>query len=200
MSKKRKKRRQKVFIARFIFAMMVVTILGLLVIGGVSLAKKISAGNESDIECSTLIFNKKGGVTQVIVEDFDESLYDESALRSMIDEELSRFGKSVTVTSLDIADGKARLTLDYDDVQVCANFNGMTLYADTMESLKSRGVNFPGDALLSDGKNAVILSQPMDVRVPKKIKYASPGVQIDPDNEKNATVSVEEGKNALIIY
>ncbi len=180
--------------------MLVVTILGLLVVGGVSLARKISSSSEVDIETSTLIFKKNGQVTQVIVEDFDQSQYDEAGLRSMIDEEISRFGSSVKMTGLEIEGGKAKLTLEYDDVQVCANFNGITLYADTMDNLKSKGVNFPGDALLSDGKNAVILSYPVDVIVPKKIKYASPGAAIDPDNDKCASINVEDGKNALIVY
>lgn len=200
MSKKRKRRRQKVLIARFIFAMFVVTILGLLVVGGFSIVKKLADSRDRDIEVSTLIFEKNGRVKQVIVEDFDPSLYDESGLRSMIDEEISRFGKSIDVESLDVSDGKAKLTLAYDDVQVCANFNGITLYADTIDDLKKKGVNFPGDALLSDGKNAIILSMPVDVMVPKKIRYSSPGAAVDPDDDRHATVSVESGKNALIIY
>ncbi len=200
MSKKRKRRRQKVLVARFIFAMLVVSFLGLLVVGGFSIFKKISEGKDRDIEVSTLVFEKSGRVKQVIVEDFDPALYDEAGLRSMIDEEISRFGKAVDLESLNIEDGKAKLTLVYDDAQVCANFNGITLYADTVDDLKKKGVNFPGDALLSDGKNAVILSYSVDVIVPKKIKYSSPTVTVDTSDETHATVTAENGKNALIIY
>ena len=200
MSKKRKRRRQKVLVARFIFAMLVVSLLGLLVVGGFSIFKKISEGKDRDIEVSTLVFEKSGRVKQVIVEDFDPALYDEAGLRSMIDEEISRFGKAVDLESLDIEDGKAKLTLVYDDAQVCANFNGITLYADTVDDLKKKGVNFPGDALLSDGKNAVILSYSVDVIVPRKIKYSSPTVTVDTADETHATVTAENGKNALIIY
>ena len=71
MSKKRKRRRQKVLVARFIFAMLVVSLLGLLVVGGFSIFKKISEGKDRDIEVSTLVFEKSGRVKQVIVEDFD---------------------------------------------------------------------------------------------------------------------------------
>ena len=186
--------------ARFIFAMFIVTILGLLVVGGYSIVKKISDSRNRDIDVSALIFDKNGGVKQVIVEDFDPSLYDESGLRSMIDEEISRFGKSIDVESLEFTDGKAKLTLNYDDVQVCANFNGITLYADTVEALKKRGVRFPEEALASDGKHAVILSTPIDVIVPAKIRYSSPGAALDPDDDRHASVTVESGKNALIIY
>ncbi|MBO4375187.1 MAG: hypothetical protein J5829_08795 [Lachnospiraceae bacterium] len=200
MSKKRKKRRQKVLIARFVFAMLVVSILGLIVVGGFSIVKKLSEGKDRDIEVSTLVFEKSGKVKQVIVEDFDPSLYDEAGLRSMIDEEISRFGKAVDVESLDVTDGKAKLTLVYDDVQVCANFNGITLYADTIESLKKRGVNFPEEALSAEGKNAVIISYPVNVIVPKKIRYTSPGATVDPSDDRCATVTSENGKNALIIY
>ncbi|MCR5650523.1 MAG: hypothetical protein K6F86_05020 [Lachnospiraceae bacterium] len=200
MSKKRKRRRQKVLIARFIFAMFVVLIMGLLVVGGFSMVKKFSESKDRDIEVSTLIFEKNGGIKQVIVEDFDPSLYDEAGLRAMIEEELSRFGKAIDMDSLEVEDGKAKLTLLYDDVQVCANFNGISLYADTIDDLKKKGVNFPGDALLAEGKNAVILSASTDVIVPKKIRYSSPGVTVDQDDERHASVIVESGKNALIIY
>ncbi len=180
--------------------MLVVSILGLIVVGGFSIVKKLADNKDRDIEVSTLVFEKNGKVRQVIVEDFDASLYDEAGLRSMIDEEISRFGKAIDVESLEVADGKARLTLLYDDVQVCANFNGITLYADSIDDLKKKGVNFPGEALTSDGKNAIILSSSVDVIVPKKIRYSSPGAAVDPEDDRHASVSVENGKNALIIY
>ena len=78
--------------------------------------------------------------------------------------------------------------------------NGITLYADSIDDLKKKGVNFPGEALTSDGKNAIILSSSVDVIVPKKIRYSSPGAAVDPEDDRHASVSVENGKNALIIY
>ncbi len=199
-SKKKRKRRQKVYLARFIFALFLITVLGLLGFLGYKLVGKIAEkSGPKEVLVTTLTVNKNGSIDEVLVEDFDESLYDENQLLSMINEELSRYGNAVKFEGLEVESGKARLTISYEDDKAYSGFNGTVFYADTIDNVKSLGVQLPGEALLAGGDHVVVMSESMDINVPKKIKYSSPGITVS-DRQKSASVTVADGANAVIVY
>ena len=200
VSRKKRRRRQQVILARVIVVLVLLLILGALGFLAFRLVGRIAqSAGPKEVSVTTVTVNKDGSIDETLVEDFDESLYDENGLMSMINEELSRYGKSVKFVGLETESGKARLSLSFDNDVSLSSFNGTVFYADTIDSLKERGVELPGEALLAGGDRAVVLSESMDVLVPKKIKYASGNVTLD-EKKKSASVSVSDGANAVIVY
>ena len=163
-------------------------------------ASNKGGGNSKDVDVTTVTINKDGSISEVMVDDFDESIYDEEQLISMVNEEISRYGKSAAFDGLEVADGKVKLSLSFETDEVCSGFNDTVFFSDTMENLKSRGVQLPGEALMAGGDKAVVVSESMDVKVPKKIKYASPGAVISDKDSKKVSVTIAEGENAVIVY
>ncbi len=199
-SKKKRKRRQQVYLVRFIFALFVILILGAAGYFVHRLIVKISENaGPKEVQITTLTVKKDGSIDEILVEDFDESVYDETQLMNMINEEISRYGRSVKFQGLDIESGVARLTLTFENDDTCASFNGTTFYADTVDALKQNGVELPGEALLAGGSHAVVSSGDMDIIVPKKIKYATPGVTLS-GKDKTASARLGEDAVCVIVY
>ncbi|MBR1875978.1 MAG: hypothetical protein IJ805_02590 [Lachnospiraceae bacterium] len=199
--KKKRRRRQRVYMARFMVVLFLLIILGaaaFLIYKGFAFIKDKASGEKLTV--TTITVNKNGSIDETIIEDFDEGVYDEAELTSMINEEISRYGSAVEFKGLSTGSGKAELVLSFEDDDACAGFNKTVFYADSIESLKARGVQLPGEAALAGGTQAVVVSESLDVRVPKKIKYVSPGATVTSKNEKTATVVVQDGSNAVIVY
>ena len=187
-------------LARTIVVLVLLAILGALGFLIFRLVGRIAqSAGPKEVSVTTVTVNKDGSIDETLVEDFDESLYDENGLMSMINEELSRYGKSVKFVDLETDSGKARLSLSFENDTALSNFNGTVFYADTIDSLKERGVVLPGDALMAGGDRAVVLSESMDVVLPRKVKYASSNVTVD-GKKKSASATVTDGTNAVIVY
>jgi len=200
VSRKKRRRRQQVILARTIVVLVLLAILGALGFLIFRLVGRIAqSAGPKEVSVTTVTVNKDGSIDETLVEDFDESLYDENGLMSMINEELSRYGKSVKFVDLETDSGKARLSLSFENDTALSNFNGTVFYADTIDSLKERGVVLPGDALMAGGDRAVVLSESMDVVLPRKVKYASSNVTVD-GKKKSASATVADGTNAVIVY
>ncbi len=200
VSKKKRRRRQKVFLARFLVVVILVALVVGMVFLGYRLIKRITdSAGPKEVSVTTVTINKNGSIDETLVEDFDESVYDEEGLKSMINEELSRYGKAVKFVELETESGKAKLSLEFENDTTLSSFNGTVFYADTIESLKIRGIQLPGEALMAGGEHAVVVSETMDVNVPKKIKYSSQNAVVDKKG-KCASVSITDGANAVIVY
>ena len=81
-----------------------------------------------------------------------------------------------------------------------AKFNDEVFYADTIDELLSQGVTFDSEAIRAGGTHAVIVSEAMDIRCPKKIIYAGKNVAIDEKDPKLAHCSAQEGEIGFVIY
>lgn len=197
---RRRKRRIKAYITRFVFLLFVVAFLGLAVYGGVRAVKYIKSHTSSSVDTTTIKVSKSGRIKETIVEDFDENTYSQEKLQTMIDDEVKAYGSGVTAGKLRISDGRAVLPMEYDDANTYSSFNDETFYCDTMDDLVTRGVQFDADALSSGGKNAVVLSISADVIVPSDILYTSSNAVKSADDPKKASVKPEDGGLAYIIY
>ena len=196
---KRKRRRIKAYLARFLFVLIILLMLGAAGIGIYKLTGYISL-SAKEVSATTLYVHKNGSVEETIVEDFDETAYSTEKLQKMIDDETSAYGNGVKAGKLKFANGKAILKMKYSSCSDCAKFNDETFYAGKIDTLTEEGVNFSTDALSAGGRYAVVLNTSVDVAVPSKILYASGNVTVDPENEKKATVSADNGEMAYIVY
>ena len=186
--------------ARFIFALAVLLILTALVFGAYKLAGFISETMNKEVEVTTVTVTKSGNIKQTIIEDFDKSLYDESALKKDIEDKAKASGGGVEVEDFVAEDGKVTVKLKYKSDDDMASFNDEVFYADTVDALIKEGVSFDSDAIKSGAKHAVIVSESMDIRCPQKIQYADGAMKIDDKDPKLAHCSVEDGQIAFVLY
>ena len=197
--KKRKKDRGRVIAVRTILVLVIIAALAVLGFIGYKLFGLIADMSGGDVTVTTVTVSNKGRISQTIVEEFNPGFYDEASLKADIEEKINA-SDGVESDGLEIEDGVAVLRLKYDSDDAMAAFNGEVFYADTMDALKKQGVTFGADAILAGGDHAVIVSEAMDIKCPKKILYAEGDITIDPDNEKLAHCTVQSGDVAFVVY
>lgn len=146
-------------------------------------------GNESDKE-SILKIEKNGQITGILVEDFDKSYYDVDELEEMIRLEISEYNinageEKISLVSIEMADDKVKVKMQYDNYADYAAFNGISFYAGTVEDAVNRGIDLNhvmleagGDNTISpeqirefSGHHLVMWQGNMPVEVPGKILY-----------------------------
>lgn len=118
-------------------------------------------GTNYNAEKSTVYVQKNGKIVSTDVEEFDTSVYDESALKSYIDDAIDSYtsengsGK-VKLQSLSVEDNKATLIIEYASADDYTNFNGVQLFTGTIAEALAAGYTFDGDfASISDDKAVV---------------------------------------------
>ena len=199
--KKRKRRnRAKVYIARFIFGLCVLGILVFLFWGAYKVYAIITDGMSKNYEVTTVTVARNGSIKETIIEEFNPGFYDEASLKADVESKISASGGKVEYEGLDFSNGVATLKLEYETDDDMAAFNDEIFYADTIDNLVSQGVSFDSAAIKTGGTHAVIVSEPLDIRCPKKILYTGGAVTIDEDNEKLAHCTTEDGSIAFVIY
>lgn len=197
--KKRKKDRGRVIAVRTILVLVIIAAIAVLGFIGYKLFGLIADMSGGDVTVTTVTVSNKGRISQTIVEEFNPGFYDEASLKADIEEKI-KASDGVESEGLEIEDGVAVLRLRYDSDDAMAAFNDEVFYADTMDALKKQGVTFGADAILAGGDHAVIVSEAMDIKCPKKILHAEGDITIDPDNEKLAHCTAQSGDVAFVIY
>lgn len=146
-------------------------------------------GNKSDKE-SILKIEKNGQITGILVEDFDKSYYDVDELEEMIRLEISEYNinageEKVSLVSIEMADDKVKVKMQYDNYADYAAFNEISFYTGTVEDAVNRGINLNHVMLEAGGDNTISPEQirefsgyhlvmwqgNMPVEVPEKILY-----------------------------
>ena len=197
--KKRKRDRGRLIAVRLILILVAVAAIAVTGFIGYKRYGLISDMSGGDVTVTTVKVSNSGKISQTIVEEFDPGFYDEEGLRADIEEKI-KASDGVDSDGLEIEDGVAVLRLKYDSDDAMAAFNDEVFYADTMDALKKQGVTFGADAILAGGGHAVIVSEAMDIKCPKRILYAEGDITIDPDNEKLAHCTVQSGDVAFVVY
>lgn len=163
---------------------------------------------------TTIIIEKKGGITHRIVESFDKDYYSEDELREDINKELEDYcrdkdEKSAKLNSLEIKEGIATAEIKFAGYEDYAAFNDVDFYYGTISdaiskeyptdvTLKGRGEDDDtigkyefesmGDSML------VVVSEPVVIELPKKIAYTTANIDIiDDDVARMASDSVGLG-------
>lgn len=171
-------------------------------------------------EVSGISIDKKGGITEVVRENFDQSYYSEDELESEIAKEIEEYNtqagdKAVKEKGLKIKNGVAQLKMTYASSEDYANFNRVDFFTGNIIGAVQAGYMFEGSFWpVSDGKiqedsavwgseiisgtnyQVVAVKGPLLVEVPGKIVYVSSNVKV---TDKSTGV-VEETSKAYIIY
>ncbi len=199
--KKRKRRsRNKVIAARLIFVFLLLVLIALIVIGLMKGVAALSDNISSDDDVTTVTVLRNGTIKETIIEEFNPGYYDEDSLEDEIKKKAEASDGGVEAEDFSLDDGVATLKLKYATDDDMAAFNDEVFYADTIDNLLSQGVTFDSEAIKAGGTHAVIVSEAMDIRCPKKILYTGGNVTIDDDDPKLAHCTAADGDLGFVIY
>lgn len=170
---------------------------------------------ESD---STIVsIGKKGTVTTIDVEDFEQAYYTESDFRVFAESAINTYNMahevdSVTLEEFAVTDGVAKLKMEFKTAKDYSDFNGIVLFHGTVVDAVANSYKFDGDFLavekgevtgsaakteiLANGDlNIVIIQANTDVQVAGKICYVSKqNVTVTAKD----TVSIRDAENAAL--
>lgn len=170
-------------------------------------------GSKYDAEESTVFVLKDGKIVSTDVDDFDEAKYDEEGLEEYVNRQISEYndeyGKdSVKLNNISIKDGKAFLTLEYNNWSDYARFYGVELFSGSITDALTLGYTFDAEfAYVKDGEpvpsaaseffedndyKVVIIKANTNVQVKGKIYYVS-AENVSLIDKK--TVSIKPGNN-----
>lgn len=153
-------------------------------------------------EMSMLDISKNGEITSYIVEDFSASYYDAEELKADVMEAILDVNgqlkqTAIELTKYDLTEGVMKATVEYQNAKAYEAFNEEKLYVGLLEEAVEEGYQIDSD-IENDNYRIVIFSEPVDVKVPKKIVYTSEGLQLN--GKKTVTVTDKEKEIYYIIY
>jgi len=165
---------------------------------------------------STLIFSKKGEVTNVIVESFTKDYYDVNGLTTFFNEKINEFKSSgdkgsITLTDLEVKDGLAKATLDFDSAGTYQDFYNTELFYGTVNDAYDAGYTLNITLKEINGKETIskneimempkakiiVLGEHMTVVSKRNIKYASANVEVV--NKNKIRISSDSAGLAYLI-
>ena len=159
---------------------------------------------------TTLHIKDGGKVVENITEDFNQDNYDEKELKTFIEQQIEDYkkesGNSVKSGGFAVEDGKAYLTVKFDD----------TLYQGSVVEAVADGYTFPEHFYpVKDGKlkkkatdknidgddsyKVVITSESIDVAVSGKVAYVS-GNNVKIKDEKTVSIQKENADDTSLTY
>ena len=167
---------------------------------------------------STIAVDKKGKITDTMVEEFDKDFYDSEELQSEIEAELAEYNKNfaadhITMKKFEVKDGTATLQLVFDGSEYYEDYTESTLFTGTVAEAQAEGYELNGELLGADGaltsldaldgadeaKVLVLESdEAVNVQVPGTILAVSTGGNVSVTDKKQAAVT--DGGLAYIIY
>jgi hypothetical protein len=163
---------------------------------------------------STVFVQKDGSILSTDIESFDPGSYDESGLRSYVEEAISDYTEehgsgTVKLKDLSFANGVATLSIEYASANDYSEFNGIEMFSGSIAEALAAGYSFDGEYyefqdgnqslcdasafLDTDGYKVVIIKANTDVHVNGKVKFAS--VQ-NVSLVDNSTVAISNANNS----
>jgi hypothetical protein len=134
--------------------------IGLAACGSNNVASSVTSG-------STITINKNGSISNSIVEDFGESYYDEDSLKTMIEDSIFEYINKSSDSNIDkpslkscsVADGYAKVTIDYETYKAYAGFNREDFFFGTITEANMAGYDL--NITLKDADDSsVTISKP----------------------------------------
>lgn len=166
--------------------------------------------NEDEYEETTVVVDKKGRITQNIVESFDKDYYSLDELTSSFDEGISSYNaasgtKSIELKSISEENGRIYATVKYDDYDAFTSLQGQTMFYGTVKDAYAKG--FLMDVTLkgiADGdkigkvqimgmadKHIIIITGPLRLETYADVAYVS--ANVDVLNNRSIRVTSETG-------
>lgn len=171
-----------------------------------------------EVDTTTISVDKKGAVTETIIEDFDKEYYDVEELKQMVNQEITEYNSrfsaegNVELDSCEtIAEGaQIKVVITYKSSTDYMEMNGRELFAGTVSDAYNAGYEFvtmqsadgqsvdAAKVLELGDKYMVISEEAISIRAAGKILYVSEGVSIVGD--KTAVLPDDGEKLSYIIY
>lgn len=146
---------------------------------------------------TSLTIDENGALTEVIVEDQGDDNYTVEELQAFIEDNLALYNQgkeepAVTLENCKVENGSVRLTLHYASCADYMNYNQVTCFMGTLKEAEEAGYSLDRTWLEPNGREGdeaiirervkewkiFIVSEPINVKVPDKILYASDNVKI----------------------
>ena len=161
-------------------------------------------GCGASADSSSLVLNKKGVITQTIVEEWDQEQYDKKELQDQIENQITEYGQKIELNSIKTKDGKITVKMTYQDLASYVDYNQVTLFQGTVSQCQASGYLLEGDfkdakgepvdrtQVLNIGDKCVVLvfQEPLSVKIPGKILYCSSSLELV--SAKEVKASLEE--------
>ena len=137
-------------------------------------------GCGASADSSSLVLNKKGVITQTIVEEWDQEQYDKKELQDQIENQITEYGQKIELNSIKTKDGKITVKMTYQDLASYVDYNQVTLFQGTVSQCQASGYLLEGDfkdaksepvdrtQVLNIGDKCVVLvfQEPLSVKIP----------------------------------
>lgn len=172
--------------------------------------------NSDDYSESTLVFAKNGAVTDVIVESFAETYYDEAGLNTFFNEKINEFMTSsdkgtVSLTSIKVEGGVAKATLEFNKAEAYQQFYNSDCFYGTINDAYDAGYGLnvtlkaingtdtikKEDIMAMPKSKIIIVGEHRNIVTKEKIKYASANVEVL--SNKNVRISSDASGLAYLI-
>ena len=168
-------------------------------------------GCSAPADSSSLVLNKKGVLTQTIVEEWDQEQYDKKELQEQIENQITEYGQKIELNSIKTKDGKITVKMTYQDLDSYVDYNQVTLFHGTVSQCQASGYLLEGDfkdakgepvdrtQVLNIGDKCVVLvfQEPLSVKIPGKILYCSSSLELV--SAKEVKASLEENSEDFLL-
>lgn len=168
-------------------------------------------GCSAPADSSSLVLNKKGALTQTIVEEWDQEQYDKKELQDQIENQITEYGQKIELNSIKTKDGKITVKMTYQDLASYVDYNQVTLFQGTVSQCQASGYLLEGDfkdakgepvdrtQVLNIGDKCVVLvfQEPLSVKIPGKILYCSSSLELV--SAKEVKASLEENSEDFLL-
>lgn len=167
-----------------------------------SLILLTGCGGIKDPMESTVTVDKKGVITQALVEDFSKEGYKleelKTSIQKLADEYNQEAGEEkVVLEEASVKEQVATVFLEYDSDEDYRGFNRVDFFAGTVAQADKEGYAFDGDFVDQKGKDVkagtvpdqcadlqvMIVREPISVLVPGKIAYVSKNMEIQAEDQ-----------------
>lgn len=169
-----------------------------------------------DVDTNSVMVDKKGIITQAIVEDFSQPYYNADELQKEIETKISTYNTSagtedaITLDRFELSDSKVlSVYIKYQAGSDYFNFNEKDFFAGTVAEANEKGNILPNmkasdgssvseSEILENGDYGIIITEEaQQILTPKPIAFVSEGVSII---DENTAVNLNEGEKAYVIY
>ena len=171
-----------------------------------------------NIDKTTVVVDKNGGVTEVLVDTLDQDYYEAGGIQELADQKATEYnskaGKdAVKVDSFKEEDKKIRLVMKYEAATDYKEFNGKEFFAGTISDAYDAGYTFTdmngadgaeklsADQVLEMGESHIVIWEAtVPVRIPAKALYASANVKMADKKEAEPVAQEENGDSAEALF
>lgn len=172
-------------------------------------------------EDRTTIHIKNGGkITENVTETFEADNYDEGELKEFVEAQIKDYieesgNKGIKSSGFSVEEGKAYMTIDFDNAKTYADFNKETLFLGTAVQAAAEGYNFDGNFYpVKDGKvskkatdknveddsyQVVVTSENINVAVPGEVLFVS-RADVELKDAKTVSIRKENGDDTSLTY